>query len=75
MPKILSYRATYRFNYIPCIFNSHTLSEQWVHFLNKHIIQPHVEKHDRHRTVVGRRSDNYRCDNEESELRVTIPML
>ena len=67
--------ATYRSNYIPCILKSYKLSEQWVYFLKEHIVQPQVEKHDRHRTVFGRRSDNYSCDNEESEMRVTIPSL
>ena len=35
--KILSYRATYLSNYIPCILNSHILSDKWVHFFNEHI--------------------------------------
>ena len=43
--KILSYRATYHSNCIPCILNSHILSEKGVNFLNGHIIQTHVEKH------------------------------
>ena len=47
--QILPCRASYSAIYIPVILNSHILSEQWVRYLNEHIIQPHCKKHDRHR--------------------------
>ena len=42
------------------------LSEQWVHFLNEHIIQTHVEKHCSYLPIVGRRSNNDNGRNDES---------
>ena len=60
------YRATCSSNYIPCILNSHILSEHWVHFLNEHIIQTNVETHCSYLPIVGRRSNNDSGHNEES---------
>ena len=49
---ILSYRATYRVYYIPCILNSHILSDQWAYFFNEHTLHISLKQVSMHKVLT-----------------------